>query len=107
MDPTTGALGYGIEYTYSIMERLRIAALTGDKICAIPMIGTPGEEVWKLKEAKVAEGVPQAWGNIEERALIWEELTAAALLHSGADILYFRHPRAAELIKATIDKLEG
>ena len=27
MDPSTGALGYGIEYGYSVMERLRLAAL--------------------------------------------------------------------------------
>ena len=28
MDPTTGGLGYGLEYSYSVMERDRMAALT-------------------------------------------------------------------------------
>jgi acetyl-CoA decarbonylase/synthase complex subunit delta len=63
IDPTTGALGYGIEYGYSVMERLRLAALQGDAMTQQPMIVTPGEEGWKVKEAKVGEGVPAAWGD--------------------------------------------
>ncbi|NTW13011.1 MAG: acetyl-CoA decarbonylase/synthase complex subunit delta, partial [Anaerolineales bacterium] len=56
MDPTTGALGYGIEYGYSVMERLRLAALQGDAMTQFPMIVTPGFEAWKTKESKVGEG---------------------------------------------------
>ena len=63
MDPTTGALGYGIEYGYSVMERLRLAALQGDAMTQQPMLVTPGEEAWKTKEAKVGEGVPESWGD--------------------------------------------
>ena len=70
MDPTTGALGYGIEYGYSVMERLRLAALQGDGMTQQPMIVTPGEEAWKAKEAKVGEGVPAAWGDWSARAEI-------------------------------------
>ena len=58
MDPTTGALGYGIEYGYSAMERLRLAALQGDSMTQFPLLVTPGFEAWKTKEAKVNEGVP-------------------------------------------------
>ena len=54
MDPSTGALGYGIEYGYSVMERLRLAALQGDAMTQAPMLVTPGEEAWKTKEGKVA-----------------------------------------------------
>ena len=36
MFPTTGGLGYGIEYAYSIMERSRIAALSGDRVLGCP-----------------------------------------------------------------------
>lgn len=93
IDPTTGALGYGIEYGYSVMERLRLAALQGDSMTQQPMIVTPGEEAWKVKEAKVGEGVPAAWGDWEERAITWEAITAAALVHAGADILILRHPQ--------------
>ena len=63
MDPTTGALGYGIEYGYSVMERLRLAALQGDAMTQQPMLVTPGFEAWKAKEAKVGEGVPETWGD--------------------------------------------
>ncbi len=52
MDPTTGALGYGIEYGYSVMERLRLAALQGDAMTQLPMLVTPGFEAWKAKEGQ-------------------------------------------------------
>ncbi len=105
MDPTTGALGYGIEYGYSAMERLRLAALQGDAMTQLPMIVTPGFEAWKTKEAKVGEGVPEAWGNWEERAINWEVLTAMTLLESCADIVVLRHPESIRQVKAAINEL--
>jgi acetyl-CoA decarbonylase/synthase, CODH/ACS complex subunit delta len=105
MDPTTGALGYGLEYTYSVMERLRLAALTGDGMTQQPMICYAGEESWRQKEARVGEGVPAEWGNWQHRGVIWETTTATSLLESGADILVVRHPETLRLVKQTIDKL--
>ena len=105
MDPTTGALGYGIEYGYSVMERLRIAALQGDKMTQQPMLVNPGEEAWKVKESKVGEGVPETWGDWERRALDWEAITATSLIHSGADILILRHPKTLLRLRAVIDAL--
>ena len=105
MDPDTGALGYGVEYTYSVMERLRLAALGGDSMAAMPMISPAGAESWRQKESRVAEGVPPSWGEHEERSLIWEEITASIVLNAGADIVVLRHPKTVEVIKATIDKL--
>jgi acetyl-CoA decarbonylase/synthase complex subunit delta len=105
MDPSTGALGYGIEYTYSVMERLRLAALQGDKWCAPPMVCTVGYEAWRQKEARVAEGVPAEWGELEQRGILWEATTASTLLQAGADILVMRHPKAIALVRAAIDKL--
>jgi acetyl-CoA decarbonylase/synthase complex subunit delta len=107
MDPTTGALGYGLEYTYSVMERLRLAALGGDKMTSLPMLCTVGEEAWRQKEAKFAEGIPAAWGPLEERAVLWEELTALSLIHSGANIVVLRHPHSVERVKEAIAKLMG
>lgn len=107
MDPTTGALGYGIEYGYSVMERLRLAALQGDSMTQQPMIVTPGEEAWKVKEAKVGEGVPEAWGNWERRALEWEAVTASTLVFSGANILVLRHPKNLQRLRAMIDELSS
>lgn len=105
MDPTTGALGYGIEYGYSVMERLRLAALQGDAMTQLPMIVTPGAETWKVKESKVGEGVPEGWGDWEKRALEWEAITASSLIHAGADIVVVRHPETLRRLKAVTSEL--
>ena len=105
MDPSTGALGYGIEYGYSVMERLRLAALQGDSMTQQPMLVTPGEEAWKTKEAKVGEGVPEAWGDWMTRAIDWETLTAITLVESGADIVVVRHPESLRRVQRTIGAL--
>ena len=105
MDPTTGALGYGLEYTYSVMERLRVAALTGDGMTQQPMICFIGEESWRQKESRASTGVPDEWGNIEKRGIVWETVTAASLLESGADIVVLRHPKTVSVVRDTINKL--
>ncbi len=105
MDPTTGALGYGIEYGYSVMERLRLAALQGDTMTQSPMLVTPGEEAWRSKEARAGEGVPAAWGDWEERGIAWEALTAMTLVHAGADVLVMRHPEAVRRVRTMINQL--
>lgn len=105
MDPTTGALGYGLEYTYSVMERLRIAALTGDSMTQMPMICFAGEESWRQKESKVGEGVPAAWGDWTRRGVLWEAVTATALLEAGADIVSLRHPDTIGIVRKAIEQL--
>jgi acetyl-CoA decarbonylase/synthase complex subunit delta len=105
MDPTTAGLGYGLEYGYSVMERLRIAALQGDVMTQGPLLVTPGYEAWRQKESKVGEGVPAVWGDWRERAVLWETLTATTLIESGADILTLRHPETVKQVKAFIARL--
>jgi acetyl-CoA decarbonylase/synthase complex subunit delta len=105
MDPTTGALGYGIEYGYSAMERLRLAALQDDKMTQLPMIVTTGFEAWKTKEAKIGDDVPESWGDWEERGINWETLTSVTLLESGADIVVLRHPKTIRRVKLAIEEL--
>ncbi len=105
IDPTTGALGYGLEYTYSVMERLRLSAFLNDPMTQFPMICTVGEESWRQKESKTLDGVPETWGDIKERSVTWEILTATTLLAAGADILVLRHPKSVEQVKLAIDKL--
>jgi acetyl-CoA decarbonylase/synthase, CODH/ACS complex subunit delta len=105
IDPTIGALGYGLEYAYSIMERARLAALSGDKTLACPFICLVAQESWRAKEARVSEQEFPAWGNESERGIYWEMLTAVALLQSGADLLVMRHPKAIEKVRSYIDSL--
>jgi acetyl-CoA decarbonylase/synthase complex subunit delta len=105
LDPTTGAMGYGLEYGYSVMERLRLAALQGDSMTQQPMLVTPGEEAWRTKETRAGDGVPAAWGDWGERAINWETLTASTLIESGADIVVLRHPESVKRVKAMIGAL--
>ncbi|MFA5157030.1 MAG: CO dehydrogenase/acetyl-CoA synthase subunit delta [Candidatus Omnitrophota bacterium] len=105
INPTIGALGYGLEYAYSIMERSRLAALAGDKTVASPFICFVGQESWRAKEAKLPVAEMPAWGPEMERGVTWEAVTAAALVQAGADILVMRHPVAIEKIKKYIDNL--
>ncbi len=97
MNPTIGALGYGLEYAYSIMERSRLAALAGDKTMASPFICFVGHEAWRAKEAKADD--------LADQGIIWEVLTATALIQAGADLLVMRHPKAVEKVKQYIDNL--
>jgi CO dehydrogenase/CO-methylating acetyl-CoA synthase complex beta subunit len=105
MDPMTGATGYGIEYTYSVMERSRLAGLDGDRMLAAPMIVSPGQECARIKEYKALESAFPAWGNLEKRAALWELSTALSLLYAGADLLIMYHPEAAMALKKTIKTL--
>lgn len=105
INPTIGALGYGLEYAYSIMERSRLAALSGDKTIASPFICFAGQESWRAKEAKAPYSEFPSWGQEPERGIIWEALTATALIQAGADILVMRHPAAVEKVNKYIDDL--
>lgn len=105
IDPTVAALGYGLEYSYSIMERARFGALQGDRMLAMPTIANVANEVWSKKEAFIPVEEQTGWGDQAERSLSWEATTAAALLQAGMDILVLRHPKAVELIKKHIDEL--
>jgi acetyl-CoA decarbonylase/synthase complex subunit delta len=105
MYQTTGALGYGIEYTYSIQERGRVAALSGDKMMALPVICMVGQEAWRAKESKATNEEQPGWGDEKTRGVFWEITTATALLQAGSDILVMRHPEAVKALRDHIDTL--
>lgn len=103
----TGGLGYGLEYTYSVMERTRLACLNGDKMLSQPMISFVGQEVWRAKEVKISEKEIPLWGKQRERIIIWEATAAIAFLNAGADLLVMNHPQAIRLVKRAIIELMG
>lgn len=105
MDPTTGGLGYGLEYTYSVMERLRLGALQGESKVAVPIVVYPGQESWRAKEAREPASVRPEWGDVQTRGVLWELLTATNSLQAGADLLVCRHPEAARRLKEHIHEL--
>lgn len=102
MHHNTGALGYGFEYTYSVMERSRLAALSGDKMMAPPMVNFVAQEAWKTKEAKAdIEG----WGPVSSRGPLWEFTTGMGFLQAGADLLVLAHPLVLSNIRRSIQDL--
>jgi acetyl-CoA decarbonylase/synthase complex subunit delta len=103
--PTTGGLGYGMEYAYSIQERGRLAALSGDKMMSPPVVCQIGVEAWRAKEAKAPTDEAPAWGPAEERGPMWEAMTALTLLQAGCDLLVMRHPKAVALVRQAIGEL--
>jgi acetyl-CoA decarbonylase/synthase complex subunit delta len=103
--PTTASLGYGMEYVYSILERGRLAALSGDRLMAQPVILDVGYEAWRSKEARSGDEVTAVWGPPTERGAAWEAVTAADLLQGGADLLVLRHTKAVEVVRSLVSDL--
>jgi len=105
IDPTIGALGYGIEYGYSIMERIRLGALQGDKMLAMPVLCNVGHEAWRAKESSAPDEDFPGWGPRTERGLVWEAMTGAAVAQAGAHVIVLRHPRAVALVRQNLEQL--
>jgi len=108
VDPTTGGLGYGLEYTYSVMERDRMAALTqeDDKL-QLPILNYLAHEVWKVKECKLTNEQAPELGDQAQRGILMEAITAIAMLLAGGDLLIMRHPEAVKLVKTYIQEMMG
>ncbi len=102
MDPSIGAVGYGLEYTYSVMERIRLAALTQqDEKLSAPIVVNLGREVWKAKECRLPSDI--LLGDQERRGVIMESITASTLLLAGGELMIMRHPKAVALTEALIE----
>jgi len=106
VDPTTGGLGYGLEYSYSVMERIKLAAMTfGDDKLQLPLINYIGFDVWKCKEAKQPVEEDPRLGDPERRAIMMETIAATTYLMAGSNILILRHPETVRLVRQYIDLL--
>ncbi len=93
IDPLSSALGYGIEYSFSLIERVKqIGIITKDSMTMMPIVANLGDECWKTKQAK----------ENETQGLLWEGITALSLYLAGANLLILRHPETLKLIKETI-----
>jgi CO dehydrogenase/acetyl-CoA synthase delta subunit len=94
IDPLSSALGYGMEYSFTIMERTRqVGIIYGDAAMQMPIIADLGRECWKTNQAR-ADG---------EQGRLWEGMTAMSLLLAGADILVLRHPGNCRLLREAIE----
>jgi len=103
IDPLMAALGMGLEYSYSVIERLRQGALSGDPVLQMPIIC----------DASCAWGVPdvteedQRKGPPLERGVIWEAITAYSAIVAGADLVIMRHPDSVALFRRSAKDLAG
>ncbi len=100
IDPYTGSLGYGFEYSYSAMERIRFSALKGDADLAMPMICSPADTL-TIKEVREA---PAA--SIDDVAVAWEFYTGIAAAAAGAEIICVRHPKSIGLLRQAFENMK-
>jgi len=99
IDPYTGTLGYGFEYSYSAMERIRFSALKGDLDLAMPMICSAIDSL-SVKEVRDAEPAAQ-----DALAVQWEFYTGIAASVAGAEIVCVRHPQSIMKLKEAFRSL--
>ena len=98
IDPDMGGLGYGLDYGYSIIEKIRQAAFDGDTMLNMPIIAFIGEESYKAKEAK-SDTFSQNWGELSERCAMWEISGATAMISAGANIVVLWNKNSVETLK--------
>lgn len=101
IDPFTGTLGYGFEYSYSVIERIRAAALKGDTDLAMPMISAAIDSL-NVKEVREAPVEVR-----DETAVMWEFGVTFPAAIAGAEIVCVRHPRTLGKLKAAFSQLTG
>jgi acetyl-CoA decarbonylase/synthase complex subunit delta len=106
IDPTVSGIGYGIEYCYSVMERMRMAGLTqqDDKL-QFPIICNVAKEVWKTKEVHIPTEEDPTLGDAKKRGILTEAMSALILLLAGGDVVVMRHPEAIKLVREMIAEL--
>jgi acetyl-CoA decarbonylase/synthase complex subunit delta len=102
MDTTTAALGYGLDYAYTIMERARLAGLMGDPELQQPM-SSGTTNAWAAREAW--QTMDPQWGDKALRGPLWETVTGLTLLLAGVDLFMMLHPAAVRTLRNTIKRL--
>ncbi|MEE9223454.1 MAG: CO dehydrogenase/acetyl-CoA synthase subunit delta [Thermoplasmata archaeon] len=102
-DPLMAALGYGLEYSYSVIERVKLAALMGDAMLQIPIVC----ETTRVYNARESFKEDPALGDPKKRVVFWEAATGTSALVAGADMLIMRHPEALAMVRRSIGELVG
>ncbi|HEY55342.1 MAG TPA: acetyl-CoA decarbonylase/synthase complex subunit delta [Dehalococcoidia bacterium] len=106
VDPTVSCIGYGIEYCYSVMERMRMAGLTQqDEKLQFPLICNISKEAWKTKEVHIPTEAEPKLGDAKKRGILLEAMSAMVLILAGGDVIVMRHPEAIKLVQEMIAEL--
>jgi acetyl-CoA decarbonylase/synthase complex subunit delta len=110
IDPTCATLGYGLEYSFSIYERMRLGGLRGEEALQNPMSGGT-TNAWGAREAFIADKQRPEWGPRDYRGPLWELITAYVLSLCGLNLAMMLHPGAQMgfkmMIKALTAKEKG
>ncbi len=103
IDPTTAALGYGLDYTLSLMERIKLAGLLGDSDLQMPILASTSNS-WGAREAWMKS---EEWGPREYRGPLWETVTTITAMMAGGDLFMLSHPATVRVIKGLMEDLYG
>jgi acetyl-CoA decarbonylase/synthase complex subunit delta len=103
MDPLQGALGYGVEYSFSVIERIRLAALSGDATIQMPMVC----DCSIANNYREAYEPSEEWGTPHTRNILWEAVTSMSAMTGGADLVIVRCPTTTRYLNGMLDRLVG
>jgi len=95
MDPTTCALGYGIEFSIDVITRTRLGGLKGDPDLQMPM-SSGTTNAWGSREAWMKK---DEWGPTDYRGPLWEIFTGLTLMLNGVDIFMMLHPESVRILR--------
>ena len=95
IDTDIGGLGYGLDYGYSTIEKIK---LEDDEYLNMPIISFAPYESLKTKEAK-SDAFSMSWGSLKDRAKMFEIASATAVKAAGADIIVLHNPESINIMR--------
>ena len=101
IDTDIGGLGYGLEYGYSIMEKIKLEGLKGDEYLNMPILSMACTESLKTKEAK-SNSLGTNWGDLNNRAEFFELTSASAVMACGANVIVMNCPKNISVMKGLV-----
>ena len=100
MNTDIGGLGYGYEFGYSIMEKVRLEG-EKDKFLHYPLFSDASYEALRTKEAK-SDTFGKSWGDIQTRAKMIELSACAGIMAAGANIITVKYPENIRVLKGLV-----
>lgn len=100
MNTDIGGLGYGYEYGYSMMEKVKLESPKDDYL-SFPIISDASVESLKTKEARF-DNFPNSWGELLKRAEMIELSSCAGAIAAGANIVVVNNPDSIKFLRELV-----
>ena len=100
MDLSTCPLGYGYEYSYSLVERSVLKGLSGSRLAQSPILFCPANS-WAARESRAKD---VELGDAAARGPLWETTAGVGGLMAGAHLLLVLDPTAGTNLKGFIEE---